>query len=56
MRAWIHKTNLDAYKHLCAEEGYEPHILEETDDDVRVDMTAQTASVWNMVGYWYQLA
>ena len=55
MICWILKTNLDAYKHLCEQEGHQPYILEETEDKVHVQMTANTASVWNMCGYWYEM-
>lgn len=55
MRCWILRTNLEAYKQLCAQEGHEPYILEETEDKVHVEMTNNTASIWHAVGYWCEL-
>lgn len=55
MRAWIHKNDLDNYKYLCAQDGYEPQIIEETDDKAHVNMAARTASTWNMLGYWFEM-
>lgn len=55
MICWILKTQLDSYKYLCAQEGSDPHIIEETEDKVHVQMSANTAQTWNMVGYWYEM-
>lgn len=55
MRCWILNTNLEAYKHLCEDEGITPVIIEHADGKVLVNMSARMASVWNMAGYWYEL-
>jgi hypothetical protein len=55
MRAWIRKSDLHTYTYLCTKEGYEPAILEWKNDIVHVDMSANTAQTWNMMGYWYQM-
>lgn len=55
MVCWILNKNLETYKQICAQEGHSPHILEQTEDKAHVEMTANTASVWNMSGYWYQM-
>lgn len=55
MRCWILNQNLNTYKHLCEDEGIVPVILEQAEGKAHVDMTVHMASVWNMMGYWYEL-
>lgn len=55
MICWILLKNLDNYNMLCRNEGIEPHIIEQTEDKVHVQMTANTAGIWNMVGFWYEM-
>ena len=55
MRCWILIINLNTYFALCQQEGITPQILEETDDKVHVDMTANMANTWMMLGYWCEL-
>lgn len=55
MIAWIHHTDLDTYKYLCAQEGYDPVVLSETDDLAHVQMSVQTTQTWMMMGYWIQM-
>lgn len=55
MRCWILNKDLEAYKHLCMSEGYNSSILEQTDEKAHVDMSAHSATMWNMMGYWYEM-
>ena len=55
MICWILLKNLDSYMELCHSEGIEPHIIDQVDDKAHVQMTANMASMWNMVGYWYEM-
>lgn len=57
MRCWILNKDLNTYIHMCASEGYKPVILEQNEEkeQSRVDMSAHSATMWNMMGYWYEL-
>ena len=55
MRCWILNKDLEAYKQLCQSEGYTPLILEQTEDKSHVDMSTHSATMWNMMGYWYEM-
>lgn len=55
MRCWILNKDLNAYNHLCESEGYKPVILEQNDEKSHVEMSAHSATMWNMAGYWYEM-
>lgn len=55
MICWILLKDLENYKHLCEQEGSAVVIIEQTEDKVHVQMTANEAMIWNMVGYWYEM-
>lgn len=55
MICWILDKNLEDYKKLCFEEGISPHILDQREEKSHVVMTSNTATTWNMVGFWYQM-
>ena len=55
MICWILLKNLEDYKNLCHSEGIVPYIMEQTEDKAHVQMTPNMASIWNMVGYWYEM-
>ena len=55
MICWILLKNLEDYKYLCHSEGVAPVIMEQTEEKAHVQMTANTATTWNMVGYWYEM-
>jgi len=55
MRAWIYTSDLDKYMQLMRADGVDPSVISQTDDQSHVEMTANVASEWNMLGLWYQL-
>ena len=55
MRCWILNKDLNSYTHMCESEGYKPVILEQKDEKSHVDMSDHTSTMWNMMGYWYEL-
>lgn len=55
MIAWIYTSDLDKYMQLMRSEGVDPAVISQTDDQSHVEMTANVANEWNMLGLWYQL-
>jgi hypothetical protein len=56
MRCWIYNTQLETYKHLCEDDGIQPIVIEQAEGKALVDMTVHISFVWNMLGYWHELA
>ena len=55
MIAWIYTYDLDKYMQLMREEGVDPSVISQTDDQSHVDMTVKVANEWVMLGLWYNL-
>jgi hypothetical protein len=55
MRAWIYTHDLDKYMQLMRQSGADPSVVQQEGDKTLVEMTAQVASEWNMMGLWYEL-
>lgn len=55
MIAWIYTIDLEEYMQLMRSEGVDPSVIAQTGDQSHVEMTANVASEWNMLGLWYQL-
>jgi hypothetical protein len=55
MIAWIYTYDLDKYMALMRDSGADPSVISQTDDKSHVEMTAQVANEWVMLGLWYEM-
>lgn len=55
MICWILTTNLEDYKKICEAEGAPSEIIEQREDVCHVYMSSNISTIWNSVGYWYQM-